>query len=454
MLSLAHICCCLTDVLCLPEVKLDSAPPIDFSAVSASDSAVAVDTDTAAAPVYEEELEAANELTDSLHEQKTAQAAEAQEDDKNAVKLSSFQLSALYKSAQAQYANLPSLEPSPRLRATLKYYQKQALYWMVQRERRENDRMGGGGGTVRHRHPLWEEYQFVDGERFYANPFSSQLSLHFPESSGVALGGLLGDEMGLGQPNAALYASIPSQQSLYSFFSVPLLSPSGSIGKTVMMISLLLYNHPSAVHSEKKEGDDGADDGDGEGDGETGETNSGERKDDGMDLEHEVVEHDTQQPTDSSAASERKDQRDVTDVLRSASRRVSSKAPAGSTLIVVPMSLIAQWRDEIERFSDLSVYVYYADKRADSQTLRRHDVVITSYGTLAAEAKQHQAQQQQKQWSATHHPSALSPCSSLSVLTAVCCALCCPPVARRRRRCLRCVGIALCWTRRTSFATD
>ena len=357
-------------------MKLDSAPAIDFNAVSASNLAAAADSDTAAAaPVYEEELEAANELTDAMHEHKAAQAVEAQEDDKNAVKLSSFQLSALYKSAQAQYANLPSLEPSPRLRATLKYYQKQALYWCVNRERREEERMAGGKGTVRRRHPLWEEYQFADGERFYANPFSSQLSLQFPESSGVALGGLLGDEMGL--------------------------------GKTVMMISLILFSvpsPPSVVHSEKIEtndDDNGAD---------AVEVGGGNKSNDSMDVEQ-------QETADSPGATERKDQRDVNDVFRSSLRRVSNRAADGTTLIVVPMSLIAQWRDEIERFSDLSVYVYYADKRADVRTLRMHDVVITSYGTLAAEAKQHQAQQQQRQRSASQQCHAANSSLCITALT-------------------------------------
>ena len=56
----------------------------------------------------------------------------------------------------------------------------------------------GSSGEVRRRHPLWDEYSFVGGERFYVNPFSSQLQLAFPESSGLAMGGILGDEMGLG----------------------------------------------------------------------------------------------------------------------------------------------------------------------------------------------------------------------------------------------------------------
>ena len=169
--------------------------------------------------MYAEELEAANDLTDpfdSLNGEKSQEQKE--EEAKDAVKLSPFQLSALYSSAQAQYANLPTLEPSPRLKAVLKFYQKQALYFMVQRELSQRDRMTeGGGGTVRRRHPLWDEYSFVDGERFYVNPFNSQIQLEFPESSGLAMGGILGDEMGL--------------------------------GKTVMMINLMLYHHPHAMQT-------------------------------------------------------------------------------------------------------------------------------------------------------------------------------------------------------------
>ena len=55
------------------------------------------------------------------------------------------------------------------------------------------------------------------------------------------------------------------------------------------------------------------------------------------------------------------------------------------------MSLLAQWRDEIHRFSDLSVFLYYSTDRGSVATLKAHDVVITSYGTLAAEAKKFQA---------------------------------------------------------------
>ena len=73
------------------------------------------------------------------------------------------------------------------------------------------------------------------------------------------------------------------------------------------------------------------------------------------------------------------------------------------------MSLLAQWRDEIQRFSDLSVYVYYADQRAALSTLRQHDVVLTSYGTLAAEAKHFQAAQLASSSSSSSRAAASSP---------------------------------------------
>ena len=63
------------------------------------------------------------------------------------------------------------------------------------------------------------------------------------------------------------------------------------------------------------------------------------------------------------------------------------------TLVVAPMSLISQWKDELERASHtgtLSVMLYYAATRGGLvETVQRRevDVVVTSYGTLAGEHK-------------------------------------------------------------------
>lgn len=50
-----------------------------------------------------------------------------------------------------------------------------------------------------------------------------------------------------------------------------------------------------------------------------------------------------------------------------------------ATLVVCPMSLLAQWRDEIERHSDLVVSIYYGSDRNDDRR-DNFDVLITTYG--------------------------------------------------------------------------
>ncbi|CAI5952896.1 unnamed protein product [Closterium sp. NIES-65] len=64
----------------------------------------------------------------------------------------------------------------------------------------------------------------------------------------------------------------------------------------------------------------------------------------------------------------------------------------GGTLIVCPMSLLSQWKAECEAHTApgvLSVMVYYGSQRRDFEAryLAKHDVVITTYGTLQAEYK-------------------------------------------------------------------
>ena len=116
------------------------------------------------------------------------------------------QLDALYKKAQSFDFNTPEAEPADTFAMTLRPYQKQALYWMMAKEKDERSNQEPS------MHPLWEEYEWptkdvddkdlpsVEGQpKFYVNPYSGDLSLEFPEQEQHCLGGILADEMGLGK---------------------------------------------------------------------------------------------------------------------------------------------------------------------------------------------------------------------------------------------------------------
>ncbi|KAF8702163.1 hypothetical protein HU200_033091 [Digitaria exilis] len=71
--------------------------------------------------------------------------------------------------------------------------------------------------------------------------------------------------------------------------------------------------------------------------------------------------------------------------------RSSTSSAIGGTLIVCPMSLLGQWKDELEAHSmqgALSVFVHYGGDKTDNLMLMaQHDVVLTTYGVLLAAYK-------------------------------------------------------------------
>ncbi|KAF3930754.1 hypothetical protein ABW19_dt0210620 [Dactylella cylindrospora] len=117
------------------------------------------------------------------------------------------QLDQLYKKAQSFDFDSPEAEPAETFAMDLRRYQKQALHWMLNKERDKKNE-----GQEESMHPLWEEYTWplkdendkdlpaVEGqEKFYVNPYSGELSLKFPVQEQNCLGGILADEMGLGK---------------------------------------------------------------------------------------------------------------------------------------------------------------------------------------------------------------------------------------------------------------
>lgn len=116
------------------------------------------------------------------------------------------QLDALYKKAQSFDFNTPQAEPVDTFALQLRPYQKQALHWMMTKEKDEKNNREPS------MHPLWEQYdwplkdvddqelpQMEDQSKFYVNPYSGDLSLDFPAQEQHCLGGILADEMGLGK---------------------------------------------------------------------------------------------------------------------------------------------------------------------------------------------------------------------------------------------------------------
>ena len=229
------------------------------------------------------------------------------------------QLDSLYKKAQSFDFSTPTMEPADTFVMELRKYQKQALHWMVRKEKDES--LAGKDVSM---HPLWEEYQWpekdVDNQdlpiikdqpTFYVNPYSGELSLEFPKQEQNCLGGILADEMGL--------------------------------GKTIEMMSLI---HTHRNHPEQHQ-------------------------------QSSAPRTLPRLPKTSAAIEE---------------------APY-TTLVIAPMSLLAQWHSEAEKASKegtLKAMVYYgAEKAVNLQRLccasnaaNTPNVIITSYGTVLSEFNQ------------------------------------------------------------------
>ena len=231
------------------------------------------------------------------------------------------QLDSLYEKAQSFDFNTPEAQPADTFNMDLRKYQKQALHWMLSKERDEK-----AEHKQQSMHPLWEEYSWptkdaddqpvpeVENQAsFYVNPYSGELSLDFPVQEQNCLGGILADEMGL--------------------------------GKTIEMLSL--------IHS-----------------------------------------HRTDAPVlDSAGAST------VNDLTRLPKSTGNVEQAPATTLVVAPMSLLAQWQSEAEKASKpgtLKVMMYYGtEKSANLQSLcctanaaNAPNVIITSYGVVLSEYNQ------------------------------------------------------------------
>lgn len=131
----------------------------------------------------------------------------SQDENNEEPELEKDQLDALYKKAQTFDFNMPEAQPLSTFAMKLRKYQRQALHWMLSKEKDNKSE-----STRKSMHPLWEQYKWptkdaddkdlpvVEGiDYFYVNPYSGELSTEFPAQEQNCLGGILADEMGLGK---------------------------------------------------------------------------------------------------------------------------------------------------------------------------------------------------------------------------------------------------------------
>ncbi|KAL9612498.1 MAG: hypothetical protein Q9167_002929, partial [Letrouitia subvulpina] len=269
-----------------------------------------------AAEIAEQFDKDADKVPKPAHDDNLATADDEEEDGKE---LEQDQLDTLYKKAQSFDFDTPTLEPANTFAMDLRKYQKQALHWMVGKEK--DERSDHKEASM---HPLWEEYDWplkdVDDRdlptvsnqnHFYVNPYSGELSLKFPEQEQHCLGGILADEMGL--------------------------------GKTIEMLSLI-HSHKSDI---------------------------------------------AMRMSQASFSS-------VVDLPRLPKTSFTTEPAPCTTLVVAPMSLLAQWESESVKASKpgtLKTLVYYgSDKIANLRNLcceasaaSAPNVIITSYGVVLSE---------------------------------------------------------------------
>jgi hypothetical protein len=104
-----------------------------------------------------------------------------------------FRLEALYESVEVEHRQLPEAESSSSLKCTLRPYQKQALYWLLCREKSIEEK------NVRQKEildPQWQQHQFPDSKsHFYSNRSTLSFSLEYPHARPKSCGGILGDEV-------------------------------------------------------------------------------------------------------------------------------------------------------------------------------------------------------------------------------------------------------------------
>ncbi|OKL60854.1 hypothetical protein UA08_03301 [Talaromyces atroroseus] len=101
--------------------------------------------------------------------------------------------------------------------------------------------------------------------------------------------------------------------------------------------------------------------------------------------------------------------------------RPSTDTAQKTTLIIAPVALMQQWKREIERLLKpeykLNVFVLHGEKRKTTfETLKKYDVVLTTFGTMASELKRWQEWDEQRRFASQNGANMIEKARSLAVL--------------------------------------
>ncbi|KAG0043345.1 hypothetical protein BGZ83_011525 [Gryganskiella cystojenkinii] len=228
--------------------------------------------------------------------------------------------------------DLPEVEPVSMLSTKMYKHQKQALYFLLEREKQEDYSDNEKNKLT----SLWRQRQQMHRHPTYLNVVTSQETTIKPTSM---LGGILADDMGL--------------------------------GKTITIISLIVHTLDRLMHVPVRAAVSAM-------------PSPAIAAPDFLSSGEHVTEYDSP-PSPTIRPMQ------VTPVRKPMfkKRLTNQRTKSHATLIVCPLSTVQNWEEQFEthvRKDSLQVYVYHGGQRvSDPSFLAKHDVVITTYNLLGSE---------------------------------------------------------------------